>query len=191
VEKTRDLGKIALYLNEDTYRGNIHNSIGPAVVHGIKGNIEMAEQHERRYDEIFGELDPDRFISEGSYGQQELVAEDFLMIDDEQEQSVVLQSKSYEDCYQDEVKQIEAYLSYLRGKERLLYDQIDGCFIIKAHAAGIENPQHDFPQVEKGIEQEIWENDRTVTIYADIYQVEPELEDIKEKVSDAFGIFSL
>lgn len=180
---------IALYLNEDTYRGNIHNSTGPAIVHGLNGDIDMAPGDREQYEKVFGGLEPDHFISEGSYDEQGLIAEDFLMIDKDQERAVLLQSKSYGKDVEHEVEQIERYLSYLRGNDERLYSKVDGSYIVRARASGIEDPQFDFPQVEDGIGQEIWEDDSTVRIYAEISQVVPELGDINQKVTDGMKSF--
>lgn len=179
---------IVLYLNKDTYRGNIHNSTGPAIVQGLNDDIEMDPKHREKYQDVFGNLEPDRFISEGSYGEAGLIAEDFLMVDEDLEKAVLIQSKSYGESKEHEKEQIEGYLSYLRGNKEKLFDKVEESYVVRAKASGIETPRTDFPQVENGISQEILENN-TVRIYADIQQVKPDLGDITQNITEGMKQF--
>ncbi|WP_347722259.1 hypothetical protein [Candidatus Nanohalococcus occultus] len=160
--------KIVLEINEDTYRGNLHGSIGPAFVYGI-------EEQESYFPPEFPELNIDSMREETAIGEKPVTVEDWLLTDEENNSHYLVQGKSYGNSESDLEfgrNQLYDFAAEFRTMETDVYDNIEDMFLVVAHPSGVKNPRTDFSKVENGIEKAVSDGEEA-RIAADVYRFQP------------------
>lgn len=183
----REQKEVELYLNEPSYRNSIHDSIGPSIANTLNGNLddldsEILEEHR----DVFGHIEPDTVLSEAAYNEGGLAVEDWILIDEDREEAILIQGKSYPVETHSQTQQVDGYLSYLRPKKSELYRMLEGNYIVQVNASGISDPGKDFAKLEEGVRQAVRNGD-TVKFYADVYEVEDTTSDTIEGIENALS----
>jgi hypothetical protein len=177
VKRGKKVGRIPLFLNRETYAGDLHASIGTAIENGLEND---------EYD-VF-DLDPDYMIPEGSYHESRLIAEDWLFVDEDAEDAIFIQGKSYKpktELTDSEINQVDAYRSYLSWRAQDIEQMLNGGYVVHARAAGVKDPGEDFAEMEEGIRDAVMSGEE-LKIYADVYEIEAS----DKEISGAFQVFS-
>lgn len=171
----RERDPIPLEITPETYKGTLHNSIGPSIAAGMRDETSFPSSN-------YPDFNPDYVSDEKDFYNNGPITEDWLMYDEDADEHILFQGKSYYDKNDFGINQLVNEALTLRYRNEELYENIKGFFLVSARPSGITEPRTDFGQVEKGIREEI-ASGGSVRLVADVHEVFPECwEDTPMKV---------
>lgn len=156
---------VPLEITEETYRDDLHSSIGPSLAAGMRGETIFSASN-------YPDFHPDHVSEEQDFYNNGPITEDWLMHDEERDSYILVQGKSYYNKKEFGINQLANEALTLQYRNERIFEDIEGFFLVSARPSGVTEPRTDFGQVEKGIEEEI-ENGGTVRIVADVHEVFP------------------